>query len=78
MLVLGGNWRSAYRHCPFYPLQGGCDAHEASPCGVKKGAFTEEEAQRRFDAWMADRTKAVDATKAKLASEAASAAKARF
>ncbi len=46
--------------------------------GVKKGAFTEEEAKRRFDAWMADRTKAVDATKAKLASEAASAAKARF
>lgn len=33
--------------------------------GVRKGAFTQEEAQRRFDLWKADRTKAVDAAKAK-------------
>lgn len=46
--------------------------------GVKKGAFSEEEAQRRFDAWKADRSKVVDAAKAKLVSDAASAAKARY
>ena len=34
--------------------------------GVKKGAFTEEEAQKRFDAWKADRQKAMDAKKANL------------
>ncbi len=33
--------------------------------GVRKGAFTQEEAQRRFDLWKADRTKAADAAKAK-------------
>ena len=34
--------------------------------GVKKGAFTEEEAQKRFEAWKADRQKAFDAKKANL------------
>ena len=33
--------------------------------GVRKGAFTQDEAQRRFDLWKADRTKAADAAKAK-------------
>lgn len=33
--------------------------------GVKKGAFTEEEAQRRFEAWKAQATKKVEAGKAK-------------
>ena len=46
--------------------------------GVKKGAFNEEEAQRRFDAWKADRTKAADATKAQKDAKAAEDAKARF
>ena len=34
--------------------------------GVKKGAFSEEEAQRKFDAWKAEKTKALDAKKAKI------------
>ncbi len=34
--------------------------------GVKKGAFDAAEAERRFSAWKADRTKAADAAKAKL------------
>ena len=46
--------------------------------GVKKGAFNEEEAQRRFDAWKADRTKAADATKAQKDAKAAEDAKARL
>lgn len=43
--------------------------------GVRKGAFTEEEAQRRFDAWKAERTKSVEAAKAKNDAKAAEAAK---
>ena len=46
--------------------------------GVKKGTFNEEEAQRRFDAWKADRTKAADATKAQKDAKAAEDAKARL
>ncbi|MDE7080292.1 MAG: 30S ribosomal protein S16 [Muribaculaceae bacterium] len=46
--------------------------------GVKKGAFTEEEAQRRFDVWKADRTKVADAAKAKKEAAAAEAAKKVF
>ena len=46
--------------------------------GVKKGAFNEEEAQRRFDAWKADRTTAADATKAQKDAKAAEDAKARL
>ena len=46
--------------------------------GVKKGAFTEEEAKRRFDAWKADRTKTAEADKAKNEAKAAADAKARF
>ncbi|MDE6217430.1 MAG: 30S ribosomal protein S16, partial [Muribaculaceae bacterium] len=46
--------------------------------GVRKGAFTEEECQRRFDAWKADRSKAADAAEAKLAAKSAEEAKARF
>ena len=46
--------------------------------GVKKGAFTEEEAQRRFEAWKADRSKAANAVKAKNDAKAAEEAKARF
>ena len=44
--------------------------------GVKKGAFTEEEAQRKFDAWKQAKEAATDAKKAKLAdSKQAAAAK---
>ena len=46
--------------------------------GVKKGAFTEEEAKRRFDLWKADRTKTAEAEKAKNDAKAAEDAKARF
>ncbi len=46
--------------------------------GVKKGAFTEEEAQRRFDAWKASRNKAVNAFQAKLTAKADEEAKARM
>lgn len=46
--------------------------------GVKKGAFSAEEAQRRFDAWKADRTKLADANRQKLEAKAAENAKARF
>ncbi len=37
--------------------------------GVKKGAFSEEEAQRRFEAWKANRQAAVDAVRASVASK---------
>ncbi len=46
--------------------------------GVKKGAFTEEEAQKRFDAWKADRTKVANAFQAKKEAKAAEDAKARL
>lgn len=46
--------------------------------GVKKGAFTEEEAQRRFDAWKATKTQSVNAFKAANEAKAAAAAKARL
>ena len=46
--------------------------------GVKKGAFTEEEAQKKFDAWKADRQKAIDAKKAKLNASKAEDIKARL
>ncbi len=46
--------------------------------GVKKGSFNEEEAQRRFDAWKAARTKEADAFKAQKAQKAAEEAKARL
>ena len=35
--------------------------------GVKKGAFSEEEAQKKFDAWKADKAKGIEAVKANLA-----------
>ena len=37
--------------------------------GVKKGAFSEEEAQRRFEAWKKSKVAATDAMKSKLADE---------
>ena len=37
--------------------------------GVKKGAFSEEEAQRRFDAWKQAKVAAADAAKAKMADD---------
>ncbi|MDE6294673.1 MAG: 30S ribosomal protein S16 [Muribaculaceae bacterium] len=46
--------------------------------GVKKGAFTAEEAQRRFDAWKADRSKVANAAQAKMDAAAAEDAKKRF
>ena len=46
--------------------------------GVKKGAFDEAEAQRRFDAWKADRTKVADAAKAQKDAADAADAKARL
>ena len=46
--------------------------------GVKKGAFTAEEATRRFEAWKAERNKVADAAKASKAAKAAEESKARF
>ncbi len=46
--------------------------------GVKKGAFTAEEAQRRFDAWKEARTKEANAAQAKKNAQAADDAKARL
>ena len=46
--------------------------------GVKKGAFTEEEAQKKFEAWKADRQKALDAKKANLNAKKAEDVKARL
>ena len=46
--------------------------------GVKKGAFDAAEADRRFNAWKADRTKADDAAKSKLDAKEAEEAQARF
>ncbi len=46
--------------------------------GVKKGAFTEEEAQRRFEAWKSQRQAGVDAAKATIASKKEQELKARM
>ena len=46
--------------------------------GVKKGAFTQEEAERKFNAWKDEKTKAANAAKAKSDAAAAQEAKARF
>lgn len=46
--------------------------------GVKKGAFDEAEAQRRFDAWKAKKQQAVDAQKTAMANKRELAAKARL
>ncbi|MCM1450714.1 MAG: 30S ribosomal protein S16 [Clostridium sp.] len=46
--------------------------------GVKKGAFDEAEAQRRFDAWKASKEAKVAKDKAAMADKKASDAKARF
>ena len=46
--------------------------------GVKKGAFTEEEAQKKFDAWKAERQKALDAQKTAISNKKAADVKARL
>lgn len=46
--------------------------------GVKKGAFDEAEAQRRFDAWKSKKQAAVDAMKTSMADKKALAAKERL
>ena len=46
--------------------------------GINKGAFDEAEAQRRFDAWKANKEKAVEAVKASDADKKAAAAKERL
>jgi small subunit ribosomal protein S16 len=46
--------------------------------GVAKGAFSEEEAEKRFQAWKATKEKTTDAEKSKNASQTASEAKARL
>ncbi|MBO4943966.1 MAG: 30S ribosomal protein S16 [Muribaculaceae bacterium] len=46
--------------------------------GVKKGAFDEAEAQRRFDAWKAKKQANVDAMRASMATKAEQAKKARL
>lgn len=46
--------------------------------GVKKGAFDEAEAQRRFDAWKNKKQASIDAAKAKMADNKELAAKHRL
>ncbi len=46
--------------------------------GVKKGAFDEAEAQRRFDAWKANKQKSIDSIKSSMASNKELAAKQRL
>ena len=46
--------------------------------GVKKGAFDEAEAQRRFDAWKAQKQQSVDKFRADMADKSELAAKARL
>lgn len=46
--------------------------------GVKKGAFDEAEAQRRFDAWKSKKQAAIDALKASMANKKETAAKERL
>ena len=46
--------------------------------GVKKGAFSEEEAQKRFDAWKAQKQAAIDAQRTAMADKKELAAKARL
>ncbi|MCM1028446.1 MAG: 30S ribosomal protein S16 [Pseudoflavonifractor sp.] len=46
--------------------------------GVKKGAFDEAEAQRRFEAWKQKKQAAVDSLRASVADKKELAAKARF
>ena len=46
--------------------------------GVKKGAFTEEEAQKKFEAWKAEREKSAEAAKAKLTAKKTEDIKARL
>ncbi len=46
--------------------------------GVKKGAFDEAEAQRRFDAWKAQKQQATDKIIASMTDKKESDAKARF
>ena len=46
--------------------------------GVRKGAFDEAEAQRRFEAWKANKQKSIDAAKNSMADKREQAAKARF
>ncbi len=46
--------------------------------GVKKGAFDEAEAQRRFDAWKAEKTKKLEAVKTSQANKAKADAQERM
>ncbi|MCP9611996.1 30S ribosomal protein S16 [Coprobacter tertius] len=46
--------------------------------GVKKGAFSQEEADKRFDAWLKNKQSATDAEKAKLSEAKALDAKKRL
>ncbi|NDV45851.1 30S ribosomal protein S16 [Paludibacter sp. 221] len=46
--------------------------------GVKKGAFSAEEAEKRFEAWKADKTNKVTKTKEQLAADKKAAEKARL
>ncbi len=45
--------------------------------GVKKGAFTQEEADRRFDIWLNEKNTKIEAKRSKLATGAEQAEKAR-
>lgn len=46
--------------------------------GVKKGAFTEEEAERRFSAWVQEKEAKIEAKKRELASQKETSSKSRL
>lgn len=46
--------------------------------GVKKGAFSQEDAEKKFEAWKAEKLKSTDSLKSKDAEKAAAEAKARL
>ena len=54
------------------------DGHNTAKNVVKKGAFTQEEAEKKLEAWKAEKAKATEKTVSKLASEKVAAAKERL
>ena len=47
---------TTYRHCSCYFKLQRCSSQENIPEGVKKGAFDEAEAEKRFEAWLEEKS----------------------
>ena len=70
--------RTTYGHLSGYPLVQGRNVQETPAGGVAKGAFTETEAEARFNKWMEAKAGKIEAKTNKLATDAKSAEKARL